>query len=96
VKSPYDIIVRPLVTEKTMGAIERHHTYTFVVDVKATKPEIRRAVERAFNVKVEDVRTLRRKGKRKARRMARFLLARRPDWKRALVTLQEGQRIDIL
>ena len=93
---PYCIIVRPLVTEKTMAAIERGRTYTFAVAPDATKPEIRRAVERIFNVKVENVRTLRRKGKRKARRMAKFLLTRRPDWKRAMVTLHEGSRIDIL
>lgn len=95
-KSPYDVIVRPLVTEKTMSAIERRRTYTFVVNLRATKPQIRHAVEQVFSVKVQSVRTLRRKGKRRARRMARFLLVRRPDWKRALVTLREGQHIDIL
>jgi large subunit ribosomal protein L23 len=95
-KNPYHVIVRPLVTEKTMREIDRRKAYTFVVHPDATKPEIRLAVERIFNVKVEAIRTLRRKGKRKSRRMARFLMSRRPDWKRAVVTLQEGHRIDIL
>ncbi len=95
-KNPYHVLVKPLVTEKSMRDIERRKAYTFAVRPDATKPEIRLAVERIFNVKVEVVRTMRRRGKRKARRMARFLMSRRPDWKRAVVTLQEGHRIDIL
>jgi len=95
-KNPYHVLIRPLVTEKTMRGIERQKAYTFVVHPDATKPEIRLAVERIFNVKVDRIRTLNRKGKRKARRMARFLMSRRPDCKRAVVTLQEGHRIDIL
>jgi large subunit ribosomal protein L23 len=79
-----------------MRYIERQKAYTFAVHPDATKPEIRLAVERLFKVKVSRVRTQNRKGKRKARRMARFLMTRRPDWKRAVVTLKEGHRIDIL
>jgi len=95
-KNPYHVIVRPLVTEKSMRDIDRRRAYSFAVRPDATKPEIRLAVERIFNVKVDAVRTMRRKGKRKARRMARFMMSRRPDWKRAVVTLQEGHRIEIM
>lgn len=93
-RSPYDVIVKPVVTEKTMRGIERLRAYLFVVHPDATKPEIRRAVERVFSVKVERVRTLRRKGKRRVRKAV--IQSRRPDQKCAVVTLQEGHRIDIL
>jgi large subunit ribosomal protein L23 len=95
-KNPYHVIRKPLVTEKSMRGIDKARTYTFAVDLAATKPEIRLAVERIFNVKVDRVRTMRRKGKPKSRRLARFLRTRQPDWKRAVVTLQEGHRIQIL
>jgi large subunit ribosomal protein L23 len=95
-KNPYHVLMKPLVTEKTMQAIERRGAYTFAVRPDATKPEIRLAVERIFSVKVDRVRTLRRKGKPKSRRVARFSRTRQPEWKRAIVTLKEGHRIQIL
>ncbi|HEY8450371.1 MAG TPA: 50S ribosomal protein L23 [Bacillota bacterium] len=88
-KSPYDVILRPVVTEKSMAQVA-DGKYTFVVDRRATKPEIRRAVEELFNVEVERVNTITMRGK--VRRMGRYV-GRRPDWKKAIVTLKEGQRI---
>ncbi|MBI3269607.1 MAG: 50S ribosomal protein L23 [Planctomycetes bacterium] len=92
-KNPFDVIVKPLVTEKVMGAMQKQNTYTFSVLPGANKIEIKSAVEHAFNVKVADVRTIRMKGKVKQYRLAR---GRRPDWKKAVVRLVEGSRIDIL
>lgn len=87
----YDVIVRPLVTEKsTMGS--EHSKVTFVVAPDATKPEIKHAVEALFKVSVEDVNTLILKGKTKR---FRGRLGKRNDTKKAIVTLKEGQTIDI-
>jgi large subunit ribosomal protein L23 len=66
--------------------------YTFEVDLKATKPQIREAVEQIFNVDVEKVNTMRVRGKK--RRMGRSE-GKRPDWKKAIVTVKEGQRIEL-
>lgn len=88
-KSPYDIILRPVITEKSMEQMAEGK-YTFIVAPKATKPEIRRAVEELFDVDVVKVNTLNMRGK--WRRVGRFA-GRRPDWKKAIVTLKEGQRI---
>ena len=55
---PYKIIVRPVITEKAIDKIEKQNTLTFIVDIKATKPMIKRAIEQIFNVKVEKVNTL--------------------------------------
>lgn len=87
----YDIIRRPLVTEKTSIQKETSNQVTFEVDRKANRIEIRRAIERIFNVKVENVRTMQVKGKIKRR--GRFLGKRR-DWKKAIVTLKPGERIE--
>ncbi len=87
----YDIIRRPLVTEKTSIQKEAANQVTFEVDRKANRIEIRRAIERIFNVKVENVRTMQVKGKIKRR--GRFLGKRR-DWKKAIVTLKPGERIE--
>ena len=86
-----DIIRRPVVSERTMALMEENK-YTFVVDIRATKPQIREAVEQAFNVKVEKVNTMRMVGKK--RRMGRFE-GKRPDWKKAIVTLKDGQSIEL-
>jgi large subunit ribosomal protein L23 len=93
-KNPWEIIRKPLVTEKSM-AKQQKSVYTFLVDPSATKPEIRNAVQKAFpNVKVAEVRTVNVKGKLK--RMKNMLLeGRRKDWKKAYVTLKEG-RLDII
>ena len=92
---PHPVLRRPLVTEKTMNAAQRRNTYCFEVDPQANKIENRRAVESAFKVKVLDVRTLVRKGKRRMRRIATGRPPRTPDRKRAFVRLAEGQVIDL-
>ena len=92
-KDPRDVIQRPVVSEKSYG---RHdaNVYPFVVHAAASKPEIRDAVQSIFEVKVEKVNTLNRKGKRKRnRKTGKF--GRRPDTKRALVTLAEGSSIEL-
>ena len=87
----YDLIRAPMVTEKsTMGS--EHNQVTFRVPLNATKPEIRAAVETLFKVKVKAVNTLRQKGKTK---LFRGKLGRRPDYKKAIVSLVEGETIDV-
>jgi large subunit ribosomal protein L23 len=91
VKSVYDIVAAPLITEKgTLVNAEGNHV-VFRVRRDAKKDDIRRAVETLFKVKVEKVRTLNVLGK--TRRVGRHV-GRRPSWKKAYVTLAEGQRID--
>ncbi len=91
-KDPRDVIIQPVVSEKSYDLIERGNTYTFVVDRRARKEEIRRAVEVLFDVRVLKVNTLNRKGKRKR---TRFTVGKRADTKRAMVTLPIGQTVDI-
>jgi large subunit ribosomal protein L23 len=86
------IIVRPLVTEKSHEQLDRHGAYTFVVANDANKIEIAQAIEKQFNVKVKDVRTMRYAGKEK--RMGRWV-GRKASWKKAVVTLAEGDSIEI-
>ncbi|GGB41059.1 50S ribosomal protein L23 [Tistrella bauzanensis] len=87
----YDIILSPVVTEKsTMGS--EHDQVTFRVTLDATKPEIKQAVEHLFNVKVKAVNTLVQAGKAKR---FRGRPGRRSDFKKAIVTLVEGQQIDL-
>ena len=86
------ILVRPLVTEKSHEQLDRHGAYTFVVANDANKIEIAYAIEKQFNVKVKDVRTMRYAGKEK--RMGRFT-GRKASWKKAVVTLAEGDSIEI-
>ena len=92
---PHPVIRKPVITEKTMNAAQRRNTYCFEVDPLANKIEIRRAVEDAFKVKVLDVRTMIRKGKKRMRRIPTGRVPVRPDRKRALVRLAEGQIIDL-
>jgi large subunit ribosomal protein L23 len=93
VKNPRDVILAPVVSEKSYALIEQD-VYTFVVHPDASKPEIHDAVESIFGVKVVKVNTLNRKGKRqRARRSNRY--GSRPDTKRALVTLAAGERIEL-
>jgi large subunit ribosomal protein L23 len=87
-----DILVKPLVTEKTHRELDKHGAYTFVVNVGANKIEIAQAIEKQFSVKVKDVRTMRYVGKEK--RMGRFI-GRKASWKKAVVTLVEGDTIEI-
>jgi large subunit ribosomal protein L23 len=89
--SQYDIIKRPLVTEKSNIQKEIDNQLTFEVDRRANRIEIRRAIEQIFNVKVASVRTMQVTGKVKRRGRT---LGKRRDWKKAIVTLRPGQRID--
>jgi large subunit ribosomal protein L23 len=95
-KNPWEIIRKPLVTEKSM-AKQQKNVYTFIVAPEATKPEIKNAVEQAFrdkNIRVGEVRVVNVKGKSK-RMKNQVLEGRRRDWKKAYVTLVEG-RLDII
>jgi large subunit ribosomal protein L23 len=89
--NPRDILFRPVVSEKSYGLLDEGK-YTFIVDPDANKTQIRIAVESVFGVKVTGVNTLNRPGKR---RRTRYGWGQRADTKRAIVTLAEGDRIDI-
>ncbi len=88
----YDVIVRPVITEKATEQLDRNQVYTFVVDRQANKIEIAQAVEKLFNVKVDTVRTMHYRGKQ--RRVGRNV-GQRPSWKKAVVTLRAGDTIEI-
>jgi large subunit ribosomal protein L23 len=92
VKDPRDVIIEPIVSEKSYDLIEDHNTYTFRVDPRTNKTEVKQAVERIFGVRVVSVNTINRKGKRKR---TGWVIGRRAATKRALVTLAEGDSIDI-
>ena len=87
----YDIIYGPVVTEKTTLQKEINNQVTFKVDQKANRVEIKDAVERNFNTKVKQVRTIQVKGKVKQRGR---IMGKRQDWKKAIVTLMPGQKIE--
>ena len=87
------VVRKLLVTEKGTRLKEAGNQYVFEVDRLANKLEIRRAVERQFNVKVQAVNTMNRTGK--AKRLRTMSYGRTPDWKRAVVTLQAGQTIEM-
>lgn len=89
-KNPRDILIAPVVSEKSYSLLDEGK-YTFLVDPRANKTEIKIAVERIFGVKVSSVNTLNRQGKT---RRTRFGIGKRKDTKRAIVTLKEGS-IDI-
>lgn len=92
-RDPRDVIIRPVVSEKSYALLDEN-VYTFVVHPDANKVEIRQAVEVIFNVNVLAVNTLNRKGKRKRQR-GRRTFGTRPGQKRALVTLAAGSSIDL-
>jgi large subunit ribosomal protein L23 len=92
VRNPRSVILRPLVTEKGSKLREEGNKYLFSVAPDANKIEIKRAVQEIFNVKVKDVQTLVVHGK--VKRMGAFE-GKRPDWKKAVVTLEKGQSIDL-
>jgi large subunit ribosomal protein L23 len=92
-RDPRSVLLKPLMTEKSMQQKEEHNTVTFEVARNANKVEIRQAVERVFNVKVADVRTMSMQGKWK--RMGRFE-GQRADWKKAIVTLAPGHKIELV
>jgi len=87
----YDIIRGPVVTEKTTLQKELHNQVTFKVDKRANRVEIKDAVEKNFNTKVKQIRTVQVKGKVKQRGR---IIGKKNDWKKAIVTLMPGQRID--
>lgn len=91
-KNPRDIIIEPVVSEKAYDGIDLLNAYTFLVDPRANKTEIRLAVEEIFEVKVRKVNTINRIGKK---RRAGYKIGKRPDSKRAIVTLADGDSIDI-
>ena len=90
-ESLYDVIRSPVITEKAT-MLSEHNQVSFKVAIDATKPQIREAVERLFDVKVTKVNTIRVKGKVKR---FRGRLGQRSDFKKAVVTLAEGNRIDV-
>ncbi len=87
------VLIRPVVSEKSTRLMEER-TYIFVVDPRATKIDVRNAVEQAFNVKVEKVNTLNRPGKATRNRRT-GVVGTRPSTKRAIVTLREGDSINL-
>jgi large subunit ribosomal protein L23 len=91
-KNPRDIIFEPIVSEKSYDLIEDTNTYTFVVDRRANKTEIKQAVASIFDVRVVSVNTMNRKGKLKR---TGYVVGKRKDTKRALVKLADGDKIDI-
>ena len=92
-KNPRDVIIRPVVSEKSYGLLDAN-VYTFIVHPEASTPEIHDAVESIFGVRVLKVNTLNRNGKRKRNRRT-GTWGSRPDTKRAFVTLADGDRIDL-
>ena len=90
-KSPRDVIIRPVVSEKSYAGLDTNK-YTFLVHPEASKTEIKEAVQKIWDVRVTSVNTLNRRGKVKRRR---FTTGKRADEKRAIVTLAEGDAIEI-
>jgi large subunit ribosomal protein L23 len=87
----YDVIIRPLITEKTNLQKEMHNQVSFEVDRRANRIEIKRAVEEGFKVKVSSVRTMQMAGKTVQRGR---IQGKRRDWKKAIVKLMPGERIE--
>ncbi len=90
--SLYQVLKRPLVTEKTNGLREKNNDYAFEVAPDANKIEIRQAIETLFGVKVKSVRTAVIRGQYRRTRRG---FGQRPNWKKAIVTLHEGQQIEL-
>jgi len=91
VKDIHDVILRPVISEKSYEMLDENK-YTFIVDRKANKTHIKQAVEQIFDVKVLSVNTMNRRGKTKRRGL---VVGRRPDTKRAIVTVAPGDRIEL-
>jgi large subunit ribosomal protein L23 len=92
--NPYEIIIRPLVTEKST-ALSGANKYIFEVDIRANKPQIKNAVEKAFNVHVTGVNVMVMKGKPAGGRMMRRKTSYKSDWKKAVVTLVAEDKIEL-
>ena len=91
-KSLENVLLAPHVSEKSMGSADKHRQHVFVVDIAATKQAVRAAVEKMFEVEVENVNLLNMKGKQKGRPPR---TGRRKTWKKAYVTLREGSDIQL-
>ena len=91
IADPRDILVAPVISEKSYGLLDQNK-YTFLVRPDANKTQIKIAVEQVFGVKVTGVNTLNRQGKKRRTRVG---FGKRPDTKRAVVSVADGQRIDI-
>ena len=91
-RNPRDIVFEPVVSEKSYDLIQDFNTYTFIVDKRANKTEIKQAIAEIFDVRVTRVNTINRRGKVKR---TGWKMGKRPDTKRALVTLAVGSSIDI-
>jgi large subunit ribosomal protein L23 len=89
---PINVIIKPLITEKSTHQQQTRNSYAFQVHRDSNKYQIKNAVEKLYNVKVVDVRTMTRKGKP---RRAKYKMAHTSDWKRAVVVLDENSRIDL-
>ena len=93
-KNPYDIIQTARITEKSGALAEKHNQYVFKVSRDATKQDIRYAIEEVFKKKVARVNTLRVTGKKKRERTANY--GRKPSWKKAIVTLKAGEKLELI
>ncbi|MGI8646774.1 MAG: 50S ribosomal protein L23 [Acidimicrobiales bacterium] len=91
-KDHRDVLLAPVISEKSYGAVERDNKYTFIVDPKANKTEIKIAVQKVFDVTVLNVNTINRSGKRKRTRAG---WGKRNNSKRAVVTLAQGESIEL-
>ena len=91
VRDPRDVLLAPVISEKSYGLLDENQ-YTFTVDPRANKTEIKLAIEKIFNVQVASINTLNRQGKT---RRTRFGIGKRKDTKRAIVSLAPGDRIEI-
>jgi len=91
---PYDLIQTVQLTDKATLLSEKHNKYVFRVSPRANKIQIKQAVERLFQKKVVDVNTCNYAGKKKRERSANF--GRKPHWKKAIVTLAKGEKIDLV
>lgn len=89
----HTIIKNPVVTEKSTDLTGKYNKYSFVVDERANKIEIKKAIEELFKVKVIKVNTVRMRGKQ---RRVRFQQGKTPDWKKAIVSLREGDKIELV
>jgi len=87
---PRNIVISPIITEKSSTQVQTQNAYSFKVSINANKIEIKNAIERIFAVKVLDVNTIRMMGKPK--RLGKYS-GNRPDWKKAIVTLRTGDKI---
>jgi large subunit ribosomal protein L23 len=91
-----DVLVKPVLTEKVNKLMEKHRSYTFIVDRKANKLEIKKAIEEFYGVTVTDVNTLVMPGKNKTRyTKAGFIKGQKPASKKAIVTVAEGEEINL-